>query len=143
MNTYYLFPYETGPLCGPTAAKLQEKGETDSVVPCIRVLGMDSLTVTARFSRLWPHSALVRLAGGLQLSAWQGHCSQHSWSGQSSSVYIPARLWAGPALGRQNLSGFDCQASLHSSSSPVSSLSPPLLHPQRPLRSFPKAELEK
>lgn len=124
MNTHGLFPREAGPLRGPTAPKLQEKGDTGSVVPCPGVLGMDSVTAITSFACLWPHSALVRLAGSLQLSAWRGHCLQHSWSGRSSSVYIPARLRAGLARGRRNLSRFDWQAFLHSSSSPVSSLFP-------------------
>lgn len=109
----------------PYSCELQEKGETDSVVPCVRVLGMDSLTVITRFSCLWPRSALGRLAGSLQLSAQRGHCCQHSWLGQSSCVYIAARPGAGPARGRRSLSGFDCQTFPHSSS-PVSSLLTPL-----------------
>lgn len=141
MNTFCVFPYETGPLCGPTAASCRRKGRQCSALH--QVLGMDSLTVITRFSCLWPRSALVRLAGSLQLSAQRGHCSQHSWLGQSSCVYIAARPGAAPAHGRQSLSGFDYQTFPHSSSPVSSLLTPRLLHPRRPLRSFPKAELEK
>lgn len=109
----------------------------DSVVPCVRVLGMDSLTVITVPSSGW-QAASSCLPSGVIAPSTPGLDRAHL------CAFQPA-LGPGQRVGHGTFQvlivgpSFLLTCVLPAPRPPP----PPLPHPQRPLRSFPKAELEK